>query len=92
MHVLSTEATWLHRASMEEGPLLQVAPKLSPRLRDVLLYLLQGNGRKEIASKLNLSTNTVHGYMKEIYAVMEVGSHAELLARYLAGNGMDGVG
>jgi len=30
--------------------------------------------------------------MKELYAVMEVGSHAELLARFLAGNGTDGLG
>jgi DNA-binding NarL/FixJ family response regulator len=56
---------------------------LPPRLRQVLCYLLEGNGDKQIASRMSLSVHTVNGYTKYIYRHFRVKGRAELLARWI---------
>ena len=56
---------------------------LSPRLRSVMLLLLDGQSRKQIAANLGITLNTVNDHCKEIYHRFEVNSATELAARFL---------
>ena len=87
-HILLSEVGWLHDNAWPDHPREGVSA-LTPRQRTVLVLLLQGIGRKQIALDLNLSLNTVHGYAKEIYERFEVHSHAELIRRFVEGDGGD---
>jgi DNA-binding NarL/FixJ family response regulator len=59
------------------------AKELSPRLRETLQCLLDGNSEKAIATRLRLSPHTVHGYVKLIYRHFQVKSRAQLLSRWV---------
>lgn len=56
---------------------------LSPRQRTVMLLLLDGLSRKEIAADLNLSLHTVNDHCKELFTRFEVNSAMELASRFL---------
>jgi DNA-binding CsgD family transcriptional regulator len=56
---------------------------LAPRVRQVLALLLQGDGDKQIASRLKISPHTVNQYLKTLYRHFRVESRAELLARWI---------
>ena len=62
---------------------------LSPRRRQVLTYLLQGEGEKRIAFVLKISVHTVHVHVREIYRTFNVHSRAELMALLLQPAGSD---
>ena len=55
--------------------------KLSPRLRQTLDCLLEGDSEKQVARRLGLKQPTVHQYVTELYRRFGVSSRAELLAR-----------
>ncbi len=88
-HILLTEVPWLHEQGWPQDRGAQV-PNLPPRIRLVLEMLLQSYSRKQIASHLEISENTVTGYVKEVYSRLGVQSHAELIARFFQGDGGDG--
>jgi len=54
--------------------------KLSPRLRQTLACLLEGDAEREVAGRLGLSPQTVHQYVKALYRWFGVQSRAQLLA------------
>jgi DNA-binding CsgD family transcriptional regulator len=56
---------------------------LSPRVRQVLRCLLEGDGDKQIASRLGLTRHTVNEYTKALFRHFGVQSRAELLARWV---------
>jgi DNA-binding CsgD family transcriptional regulator len=56
---------------------------LTPRVRQTLQHLLNGDSEKEIAIKLGLSRHTVHVYVKQLYRHFDVCSRGELLARFV---------
>jgi DNA-binding CsgD family transcriptional regulator len=75
------EIGWIYRSDL---PLASPeAMALSPRQRDVLGLLLNGDGEKQIAGKLKLSHNTVHHHVKGIHRHFGVSSRSELLARWV---------
>lgn len=53
---------------------------LTPRERDVLLYLLEGAGCKEVAARFQLSVNTVRSHLQSLMAKFGVHSTLELVA------------
>jgi DNA-binding CsgD family transcriptional regulator len=57
--------------------------RLSPRLRQVLDCLLEGDGEKQVAARLGLTPQTVNQYVKAIYRNFGVTSRAELMARWI---------
>src|SRR5437588_12735 len=59
---------------------------LPPRQRQTLQLLLAGHGEKQAASQLQVSTNTVHHYVKAIYRHFGVNSRSELLAKWVKGD------
>jgi DNA-binding CsgD family transcriptional regulator len=84
------ECRVLHLFQLEIGPLIGDAlvsteepQPLSPRLRQTLDALLEGNSEKEAALRLRLSVHTVHEYVTALYRHFGVSSRAELLARFL---------
>jgi len=57
--------------------------KLSPRTRQVLNALIDGDSEKQIAIRLNISEHTVHTYAKRIHRAFDVNSRGELLAKVI---------
>ncbi len=57
--------------------------ELSPRERQVVMFLINGDSRKEVARKLDLSEYTVSDHLKEIYRKFGVNSRAELLSKFI---------
>lgn len=56
---------------------------LTPRVRQVLGHLLEGDSDKHIAARLKLSAFTVNQYTKAIFRQFGVRSRPELLARWI---------
>lgn len=57
--------------------------QLSPRMRQTLRRLLEGDQEKEIARHMKLSQNTVHVYVKSLYRRYNVNCRGELLSKFL---------
>ena len=73
--------TWLHdriKNTASAGNTLM----LSPRERQVLVLLLDGSTRKQIADTLRLSRHTIVDYLKVIYRKLGVKSQRELIAKF----------
>jgi DNA-binding CsgD family transcriptional regulator len=74
-------------AAMVGGPLARFADpsprELTPRVRETLACLLEGDGDKQIAARLNLSRHTVNQYIKTIFAHFGVNGRSELMARWI---------
>ena len=80
-HIVLSEVTWLHAQGWPEDRGASI-PKLSPRQRSVLIMLTGGHTRKDMAAALNISENTVSGYVKEVYRHFNVHSQTELVRRF----------
>ncbi len=59
------------------------ATALSPREREVLNGLAEGQAYKQIGDKLGLSIHTVRNYIRRIYQKLHVRSSGEAVAKYL---------
>jgi len=60
---------------------------LSPRLRQALACLLEGDSEKQAAARLGLSPTTMHQYVTALYRRFGVRSRAQLLAHMLRRSG-----
>lgn len=90
VHILLDEVAWLHEAGgAAEEEAGQVMIGLSPRRQTVLTLLVDGHSAKRIAYHLELSEHTIKGYIKDIYRHYDVGSRAELMRRFMLGDGGD---
>jgi DNA-binding NarL/FixJ family response regulator len=58
--------------------------QLTPRENELLALLSKGYSNKEIAAKLSLSAETIHGYLKNVYKKMHVHSRAEAVMKYMS--------
>lgn len=56
---------------------------LAPRVRQVLVSLLEGDGDKQTATRLGISRYTVNFYTKQIFEHFGVHSRSELQARWI---------
>ena len=56
---------------------------LSPREREVLDGLADGQAYKQIADKLGVSIHTVRNYIRRIYEKLHVCSRTEAVVKYL---------
>lgn len=86
--ILLSEISWLHFTAFP-GRSSQDITSLYPRLRTVLNMLCEGWSRREIATKLGLSENTIHSYAKTVFKHFGVHSQAELITRFTRGDGGD---
>ena len=76
----------------ELGPLIRRAlvsatepspEKLSPRLRQTLACLVEGDSVKQMAARLSLSLDTTHQYVTALYRHFRVASRAQLMAHVI---------
>jgi DNA-binding CsgD family transcriptional regulator len=86
------EQRLLHFFHGELGPLVGRAlvsatepspERLSPRLRQTLAYLLEGDSEKQVAARLGLRQATTHQYVTMLYRRFGVCSRPQLLAHVL---------
>jgi len=87
-HIVLSEIGWLHELGLPQDRGTGV-PDLSPRRRVTLYLLLEGQSRKQIADHMEISVHTVGDYIKEVYRHFGVRSQAELMRRFLQGDGGD---
>lgn len=69
--------------SLQVTPTRDESAELSPREREVLDGLAEGQAYKQIAEKLGVSIHTVRNYIRRIYEKLHVCSSAEAVAKYL---------
>jgi DNA-binding CsgD family transcriptional regulator len=84
VHLVLSRVDWMHRHGIHEAAHEQVI-RLSPRERQVLLLMLNGQGRKAIAANLSISEHTVGDYQKKLHKHFNVTSRAELQAYFFLG-------
>jgi DNA-binding NarL/FixJ family response regulator len=86
------EQRLLHFFHAELGPLVgralvsagEPSPRqLSPRLRQTLACLLEGDSEKQVAARLAISRDTAHQYVKALYRALGVHSRGQLAAHVL---------
>jgi DNA-binding CsgD family transcriptional regulator len=82
---LLKEVDWFHLGN-PEAIRKKKNLHLTPRERTVLNLLIDGATRKMIAFHLNLTENTVAGYIKDVYRIYGVHSQAELLKYFRDNN------
>jgi DNA-binding CsgD family transcriptional regulator len=83
VHLVTSQIDWLHRAGTDVPANTPALAQLTPKLNEVMLYVLAGESRKEIARRLNRSEHTVGDYFKTLYRHFDVSSRAELLAKFI---------
>ncbi len=54
---------------------------LSPRQREVLAGIFQGDSEAQLARRLGISKHTVHDYLQALHRRFEVRSRGELMSR-----------
>ena len=84
VHLVMREVGPLHRFGLRVEAADDSA-SLPPRLRTVLLLLVEGWSVKQIAHHLELSRHTVNDYCKQLHRHFKVSSRGELLRRFLRG-------
>lgn len=84
VHLVMSRVEWMHRHGIHEAAHEQVI-RLSPRERQVLMLMLNGQGRKAIAANLGISEHTVGDYQKKLHKHFNVSSRAELQAYFFLG-------
>jgi DNA-binding CsgD family transcriptional regulator len=87
-HIVLTEVPWLHQQGWPKDRGSTV-PILAPRQRTVLNLLIRGLSRKEISGSLEISEHTTNDYVKSVYRHFQVNSQAQLVSRFLRGDGGD---
>lgn len=64
---------------------IKSASKLSNKQEEVMHGLVDGLSYKELASRMNISVDTVRTHIKRIYSVLHVNSKSGAVAKYLKG-------
>ena len=57
--------------------------KLSPREKEVALYIAKGISTNDIAKKLGIKSNTVSTFRKKIFVKLSISSNVELFKLFL---------
>ena len=87
-HIIFSNIDWIHRGIFPENK-EQKTVELSHRRRTVLIHLLDGRQRAEIAELLCLSPQTIKSHVSSIYHHFGVSSQVELMRYFQSGNGKD---
>jgi len=68
---------------LERGLVEPALKPLSPRLQEVLMYLLGPLSEKDISEKVQLTTGSLHNYVMDIYKNFQVSSRYQLMQLWL---------
>ena len=84
-HIVVGNVAWMHLATFPEHQ-GEGVPDLTPRQRTVLIQLLDGKQRAEIARALRIKQPTVSEHINRIYRHFNVSSQVELMRYFQAGD------
>jgi len=87
-HILTGHVEWMHYATFPSHT-GEAVPDMTPRLRTVLIYLLDAKKRDDIARLLHISPDTAKEHIRNVYRHFNVKSQTELMRYFQAGNGGD---
>jgi len=62
---------------------LNIMNKLSPREKEVALYIANGISTNDIAKKLGIKSNTVSTFRKKIFNKLSISTNVELFKLFL---------
>jgi DNA-binding CsgD family transcriptional regulator len=82
-HLIISQIDWLHRAGTDVEANDDALLNITSRQREILIHLLGGDGRKQVARKVKLSEHTVNDHIKDLYRRLGVQSNTQLLAKFL---------
>jgi DNA-binding CsgD family transcriptional regulator len=82
LHLFHTELA-PHLMSELAPPGQDPVSRLSPRQREVLACLLEGDSEQQVALRLGLTRDTAHQYVKGVFRKLNVSTRAELMARFI---------
>jgi len=85
-HIITHEVEWMHLATFPEHK-GEAVPDMTPRLRTVLVFLLSGKKRDEIAKLLHISPQTAKEHISRVYKHFGVPGQVELMHHFQAGTG-----
>ncbi len=88
VHILLGSVPWLHEAGFPNAPARELL-QLTPRKRMVLVHLLNGKRRSEIAKLLSISEESVKTHTSEILHHFGTRDQVALMSRFLSGDGGD---
>jgi len=88
VHIVLANVPGIHCAGVPGHEGLAIN-QLTPRLRTVLMLLLEGRNRDDIARNLSISTHTSKDHISAIYRHFGVSGQVELLHHFQAGDGGD---
>ncbi|TWT29349.1 hypothetical protein KOR34_52590 [Posidoniimonas corsicana] len=87
-HIILANVDWLHFAG---APVLnpRVVRELTPTQRVVLVHLLDGRRRPEIAESMAITENTVRDHVRSVLRFYDAKDQLDLVCKFRAGNGRD---
>lgn len=88
VHILLGSVPWLHEAGFPNAPARELL-QLTPRKRMVLVHLLNGKRRLEIAKLLSISEESVKTHTSEILRHFGMRDQVALMSHFLSGDGGD---
>ena len=68
---------------MQAPEILNNMNKLSPREKEVALYIANGISTNAIAKKLGIKSNTVSTFRKKIFVKLNINSNVEIFKLFL---------
>jgi len=68
---------------MQAPDTLNIMNKLSPREKEVALYIAKGISTNDIAKKLGIKSNTVSTFRKKIFVKLNINSNVEIFMLFL---------
>jgi DNA-binding CsgD family transcriptional regulator len=68
---------------MQAPGTLNIMNKLSPREKEVALYIAKGISTNDIAKKLGIKSNTVSTFRKKIFVKLNINSNVEIFKLFL---------
>jgi DNA-binding NarL/FixJ family response regulator len=78
---------YLRKSAQPAVPQTGSAPRLTPREREILQLLAEGNSNKEVAAKLGISVKTAETHRSRVMAKLNLNSITDLV-RYAVRNGI----
>jgi DNA-binding CsgD family transcriptional regulator len=82
LNLAMSSISWMQPRVSESVP-AETFVGLTPRQRAVMLQLLDGQSRKQIAQSLGITVHTANDHIKAIYEHFQVRSATELAAKFL---------
>ncbi|QDU55501.1 helix-turn-helix transcriptional regulator [Aeoliella mucimassa] len=87
-HIILSNVEWLHFAGLPEHR-ENAVPQLTPTQRMVLVYLLEGRRRSDIAELMHITENTAKVHVRNVLKFYDAKDQLDLVCKFRAGDGRD---